>query len=151
MTGEVTTETVELQGKDFHIAEEIGAMPLMQFAKLAADGEDGMDEMSALAAIYDFLEQTVHPTEWKAFTRHATTTRANEEQLLEFVSKVYAIFDGRPTVRSSDSSDGPQTIEPSSTAGSFSPGTARVIEKFNEEGRPDLALVVRRRAESLTA
>lgn len=152
MAEDMTTETVEFLGKDFHIAEDFALMALMEFGKLAESGDVDDDPMAQLAVIYDFLEQAVHPQDWKAFKRHAIATKADEEQLLEFTGKALALIDARPTRRSSDSSDGPRAIEPSSPVASSSPDTAeaRVIEMFNSEGRPDLALMVRKRQESLT-
>lgn len=143
--------TAEFNGKDFLIAERVGTMPLMRFAKFAQSGIEA-DSMEGLAATYEMIEQCLDPEDWSAFERHATTTRADEEELMEFVAKVMTIVsEGRPTGRSSDSSDGPQTIELSSEVDSSSSGAEAVIHRFNEKGRPDLALIVRKRQESLTA
>lgn len=144
------TETVEFYGKHFHVAERVGLMPLMRFAVVAQSGVDSND-LEGLAAMHGLLEQAVHPDDWARFQQHATDSRADGDELMEFVGKVMAVMAGRPTSRSSDSSDGPRVIEPSSTVVSSSPGTARVIEMFNDKGRPDLALLVRKRQESLTA
>lgn len=141
---------VELLGKAFTVADEVGTMPLMRFARLAEDGLDA-DEMEGLAAVYDLLEQCLDPADWTAFQRHATKTRANTEVLMEFVAEVLAMVGERPTERSSDSSDGPPATEPSSEVVSFSQGAQRQIDRLNAEGRPDLALAIRKRQESLTA
>lgn len=143
------SETVEFCGVQFRIAEKVAALPLMRFAKVAKAGVDA-SELEGLAAMYDLLEQVIHPDDWAKFEKHADQQRADGEQLLEVVQAVFVLLADRPTGRSSDSSDGPRIIEPSSTADSSSPGS-NVISRLNGQGRPDLALLVRKREESLTA
>lgn len=138
--------TVDFLGEQFRVAERVGALPIMRFAKAAKSGTDSND-MEGLVALYDLLAQVIHPDDWARFEAHADREHADGDQLLVVVQQALAAVAGRPTGRSSDSSDGPQTIEPSSTDDSSSP----VIHRLNEQGRPDLALLVRRRQESLTA
>jgi hypothetical protein len=140
------TETVEFCGETFHIADKVAALPLMRFAKAAKAGVDS-DDLDGLAALYDVLGQCIHPDEWGRFESHADRERADGDQLLEVVQEVFTLLAARPTGRSSDSSGGPRTIEPSSTVDSSS----RVIADLNDRGRPDLALVVRKRQEFLSA
>ena len=147
------TDTVDFLGEKFAVSERIGAMPLMRFAKIAEGGVDS-NEMAGLAAIYDLLEQCIAPEDWKRFERHADAQRAQGDQLLEVVKDVFAIVAQRPTGQPADSSGGLRTIEPSSPAASSSPvvdSTERVIDRLNAQGRPDLALAVRRRQEALSA
>ena len=143
------TETVEFHGATFHVAEKVGLMPLMRFAKVARSGVDA-NELEGLAAMYDILQQAIHPDDWARFEQHANDTRVDGDDLMRMVSEVMAVIGARPTGRSSVSSDGPQIIEPRSTDVSSSPA-GRVIDRFNSEGRPDLALLVRRREESSVA
>lgn len=138
--------TVDFLGEQFKVADKVGALPLMRFAKVARAGVDA-GELEGLAAMYDLLGQVIHPDDWSRFEDHADKEHADGDQLLALVQEVFALMAARPTGRSSDSSDGPQTIEPSSTDDSSSP----VISRMNERGRPDLALLVRKRQESLTA
>lgn len=156
------TETVEFHGQQFHVAERVGMIPMMRFASFTkrqmrrlADGHEptGDDEIESLAAAYELLEQCVHPVDWERFVDHASAEHLDMEELMEFVGTVMAVVAARPTGRSSDSSDGPRTIEPSSTADSSSPATGpeRVIARLNAQGRPDLALMVRGRQESLAS
>jgi len=138
--------TVDFLGEQFRVAERVGALPIMRFAKAAKSGTDSND-MEGLVALYDLLAQVIHPDDWRRFEAHADAEHADGDQLLAVVQAALAAVAGRPTGRSSDSSAGPQIIEPSSTDDSSSP----VIHRLNEQGRPDLALLVRRRQESLTA
>lgn len=140
------TDTVELAGEEFRVAERVGSMPLMRFAKLAKSGVRE-SQMEGLVAMYDLLHDCIDESDWDRFMDHATEVRADGKELLGVVRQAIAAVAGRPTRRSSDSSDGPRTIEPSSTGDSSSP----VIHRLNEQGRPDLALLVRRRQESLSA
>lgn len=151
------TELVPFQGVEFHIAERVGLMPMMRYAafskrqlQLIASGKEptGEDEIESLTATYELLEQCLHPLDWARFQEHASVVGADMDELMKFVGTVMATVAQRPTGRSSDSSDGPRVIEPSSTVVSSSPGT--VVDMFNDKGRPDLALIVRKRQESLT-
>lgn len=145
------SDTVEFEGETFRVADQIGAMPLMRFAKVARTGVDA-NRMEALVAQYDLIEQCFDPADWERFQAHAEKVRASGDQLMEVVKQVFAVVAARPTGPRSGSSGGPRTTEPSSTGDSSSPDTAslRVIDRLNEQGRPDLALFVRRREESLT-
>ena len=138
--------TVGFLGEQFKVADKVGALPLMRFAKVATSGVDA-NEMAGLAAVYDLLGQVIHDDDWDRFENHADREHADGDQLLGLVQEVFALLAARPTGRPSDSSVGPQTIEPRSTAGSSSP----VIDRLNTNGRPDLALLVRKRQESMTA
>lgn len=148
MTG---TETVEWLGEEFHVAERVGHLALMRFAHLADGGADTRS-MESLAAMYDLLEQTVHPDDWRRFERHANAQRADTDQLFQMVKDVFAVLAGRPTGRPSASSDGPRITEPNSTDDSSSPDTDHpMVTVLNDKGRPDLALMVRRAQESLAS
>lgn len=146
MTETPTTETVALAGERFHIAERIGGLPIMRFAKAARQGVDS-DDMAGMAALYDLLEQCIHPDDWARFEAHADRERADGEQLVQVVAEVLQLVAARPTGRSSDSSAGPPTTGPSSTGRS----SERVIRRYEDKGRPDLALMVLKRQESLDA
>ena len=154
------TETVEFCGTEFHVSERVGLMPMMRYARVvkramqrekSGAAGDGSDEIELFDATLSLLEQCVHPDDWDRFERVTTEQGADLDQYMEFSGQVMAVVAARPTGRSTDSSDGPRTIEPSSTVVSYSPGTESVVRRFNENGRPDLALLVRRRQESLSA
>lgn len=145
--------TVEFLGEEFAVAERVSALAFMRFAKLARAGVDA-DDIEGQAAMHDMLEQCIAPSDWYRFQTLADRERADGAQLLDLIQRVFAVLAARPTERPSSSSDGPQIIEPNFTEDSSSPATGpdRVIAKFNDQGRPDLALLVRRRQEeSLSA
>lgn len=124
-------------GESFRLADKIGLMPLMRFAHVSRRGVDSND-MEGLAAIYDLLKQCVADEDWDRFEDHATTTRADGDDLLEVVSQAVQAIAERPTQEPSDSSDGPTRTSGSSAGGSSS----RVIARLEERGRPDLAVIV---------
>lgn len=135
-------ETVTFMGEEFAIADKIGLMPLMRFAKAAQSGLDSAD-MEGLAAMYDLLEQCIADDEWKRFDNHATKTRANDEELMQVIKDVTAQLSARPTSRPSASSGGPQQTAPTSEEDSSS---LEVVRRLNSgpHPRPDLAMAVLR-------
>lgn len=127
--------TIEFHGERFAVAERIGAMSLMRFAKVAETGADSLD-MAGLAALYDLLEQCIAPADWTRFTAAANEHRADGDELMEVVKEVMGHLSERPTSRPSVSSDGPRTIEPRSEVDSSSAAMAQL------HGRADLQLMV---------
>lgn len=138
-------DVISFAGEEFHVAERIGLMPLMRFAHLASAGVDSED-MEALAAMYDLLEQCVANGEWQRFQRAATRTRADGEALMKVVQDAIAVLSERPTGRPSDSSDGPTTTRPKSAIGQVSSESRddylAVVKEWEDKGRPDTALMV---------
>ncbi len=136
---------VEFAGDRFAVAEKIGLMPLMRFAKVAQSGVDSAD-MAGLAAMYDLLEQCIAPADWQRFQTAADRSRADGDDLMGVVRDAIEAISARPTSQPSDSSDGPTATPPSSEPDCSS----RVIARLEQQGRPDLALVVAQ-AQGLTA
>lgn len=129
--------TIEFFGEEYHIAEKVGLMPLMRFAKIAQAGVETND-MDGLAAMYDLLEQCLTEQDWDRFVVAATKHRADGDELMVVVKEAIERMAERPTQRSSDSSDGPPSTSPSSTDDSSS----QAIRRLEQQGRPDLANVV---------
>ena len=133
----LVAESVEFFGEQFEVADRIGLMPLMRFAKLAKSGADSAD-MEALVVMYDLIEQTVAPSDWPRFQDCADRNRADSDDLMGLVTKAIELISQRPTSRPSDSSDGPPATKLSSTVVSSLP----VKQRLEAQGRPDLALMV---------
>lgn len=131
------------QGESFEVAAKLGLMPLLAFAHVAKQGVDAND-MKGLVAIYDLLRNVLADDEWDRFTELATATRADGDELMEVVSQAIELISSRPTGRSSDSSAGPEKTKDSS-ADDLS---LRVIRRLEHEGRPSIALMVKRRMEA---
>ena len=135
--------TVPLCGQEFEVAEQVGSLPLMRFAKLARVGISS-DDFEGLAAMYDLLKSCIADHEWERFEQVADDNRVDGDTLFQVVQDTFAVLAGRPTSRPSDSSDGPGTTSISSTGGSSS----RVISRFEKQGRGDLALLVTQHVEA---
>ena len=132
-------------GGQFEIADRIGLMPLMRFAKIAKSGADSAD-MDSLAAMYDLVEQCLDPADWERFCDHATAQRADDEQIMAFVGDVIKVLTERPIGRRSGSSPGAPTTPPTSVD-DFS---LRAQRRLEEAGRADLAVAVLRAREART-
>lgn len=130
------------EGQSFALASKVGLMPLMKFAHIARQGVDAND-MEGLVAIYDMLRNVIADEDWERFESHATTVRADGDDLMGLVQQAIQAISERPTERPSDSSDGPQTTSDSSAGDSSS----RVIRRLEEQGRPSLALMVQQAQE----
>lgn len=131
---------VGFMGEEFAIADKIGLMPLLKFAKAAQSGLDSAD-MEGMAAMLDLLQQCIADEEWARFQDHATKTRADDNELMQVIKDVQTILTARPTSRPSDSSDGPQQTAPISAEDSSS---LEVVRRLKSKGRPDLAMAVYR-------
>lgn len=128
---------VVFKGERFTVADAIGLMPLMRFAKVAQSGVD-TNELAGLAAMYDLLEQCIADAEWERFQAHADRTRADGDELMKVVSDVFEVLSQRPTQRPSASSAGPSPAN----AKSADVSSSQVIDRLEQNGRPDLALLV---------
>jgi hypothetical protein len=130
-------ETVELKGRRFRIADNIGLMPLLKFS---AYSDVAVNDPRALGAMYALLRDCIHPGhpgcgeckdckngaeqacpdwdrgDWQAFEDHAMITKAGADDLFGVVSKVMELIAGRPTPPSGSSSPGPRRISGGSTA-----------------------------------
>jgi hypothetical protein len=118
-------------GEMFALPEKIAATAVMRYAK----AEKSANTTASLLAQYDLLQQCILPEDWDRFEEIADTSRASGEDLWAVINDVFQLMADRPTLRSSDSSDGPQSIEPKSTPGS----STAVRDLF--PGRPDLGIV----------
>lgn len=124
-------------GETFGIAEDVGAMALIEFAQVANQGADAND-LEGLAAIGNLIDELLHPDDLQRFKKAARKARAKGDELLEVVFDLMRHLTDRPTQQPSDSSDGLQNTSESSAGGSSSP----VVSRLEAQGRPDLALVV---------
>jgi hypothetical protein len=89
--------------RTFRIAPSIGLMPLLRFAHAAKAGMD-TDDLEGMAALYDMISDCVHPDDWPAFMAYATETKAEDEELMAFVSAAMEIISARPRKRRGSSS-----------------------------------------------
>lgn len=150
----VTLDTdgrVEFMGARFRLAEGIGIMPLMAYANAAKSDLDS-DDLDGLAAMYalvrDMVDQTrvqatndgrpvfdddgepvyEGPSEWQRFERHAIETKADGEDLRDFIKAGMEQLAARPRKRRGTSSESSPQISERSRAASSSPATRPLPE-----------------------
>jgi hypothetical protein len=136
---------VEWKGETFAIAEEVGVMSRIWFGKLASEGTDS-DELEGLAAMSDMLEDSLADGEYPRFRAHARKVKASTAEILNLCRDTMAALAQRPTLRPSDSSDGPVAASETSS----DDPVARVIARIPET-RPDLRLIVAQGAQARAA
>jgi hypothetical protein len=139
---------IEFLGERFRLADGVALMPLLAFANASKAGLDS-DDMEGMAALYalirDVVDQTrvqqtgedgeplfeadgetpkwAGPSDWQRFEQHAITTRADGDDLMEFVGRAMSVMSARPRKRrEASSATSPRTSE-NSRAGSSSPAT----------------------------
>lgn len=128
---------VEFKGETFALSDSVAVMPMLKMAKLAKGGIDS-NEMEAMVVMYDVLESLIDPDDWQRFESVATRTRATGDDLQQLIPQAITAISARPTSLPSDSSDGQRATPPSSAADSSS----QVVSRLEDQGRPDLALLV---------
>lgn len=95
---QVTEYFVELKGKDFKLADELGLMVAMKFSSMA-DDDDDLD----LGTLYLLVQSLLHEDSWAAFERTALTKRADADEIMGVIAAALESFGGRPTVEPSGS------------------------------------------------
>jgi hypothetical protein len=135
----VAEANVELFDETFRLNEaEEYEWAMMEFASAAKGGADG-DLLSGAAIVFDFLRTVIHEDDWERFRKTAKVNKAQvQRDLMPIVVTAFTREVSRPTERPSVSSDGPSTTKLKSAGGSSS----EVVARLEEQGRPDLALLV---------
>lgn len=131
---------VEFKGQSFQVPEKINERRLLRLAKFASAGADS-DNMAAMGALDDLLNQCVRPEDQKRFDDLCEEEGVSTIQLFEFTAKMIGALAERPTAQPSVSSPGPSSTPPSSESNSVD----LAMEKF--VGRPDLQMQVLRAME----
>jgi hypothetical protein len=103
---EAEPTTFGFHGERFSLPARIGSLPLMRFAA-AAEADVNIESMAGKAAVYSLIRAVVDPADWPRFEKTANAHAADTAELLDVCTAILVHFAGRPTVRPSDSSDGP--------------------------------------------
>lgn len=116
----------ELDGVQFEGDGAVSMLDMSEFARLATLGLDTNDAAagSILADIYLSL---LGNTEYQRFRTHVRKHRTDPEVLLAILGDLTGDKVGRPTSRSSDSSDGPPPGQATPRVVSFSRGTVEQV------------------------
>lgn len=108
---------VTVLGHSYKVAEKVGLMPLLKFAHAADQGIDSQD-IEGLNAIYEMLNDCIHPDEWDRFQKEMTAAKAFVDDLLPVVQQAIQIISARPTGEPSDSSTSSESTTDGLTDGS---------------------------------
>lgn len=136
----------EIDGVEFKGDGQISTLDLSEFARLASQGVDSEDP-SAVAIIADLYLSLLGEREYQRFRAHCRRNGTNAEVLLAVIGDMAGEQVERPTVRSSDSSDGPPPTPDSAKVVSFSRATvepAPVPAQFPAEAPEPTAETTRR-------
>lgn len=80
--------------RDFRLAEDVGIMPLMEWA--AASDRD-VASADGLRAVFYVLQDAVHEDDWAEFRKYAREHKAAATDMLEFANAALEALAGRPT------------------------------------------------------
>jgi hypothetical protein len=149
-----TGDVIAFMGEKFRIAESVGAMPMLAFAKASKSGLD-TEDMAGMAAMYSMIRDVIHrpklydehgnrvvdevtgkpahdESEWRRFEELATDEQADGEELMTFVSEAMAVISARPPKRRGISSASSPTTSPRSKGSSSSPVTHPQIDGLTD-------------------
>ncbi len=133
------TGDIEFLGERYKLAEpdDIGLLPIMEFAEAAADGI-GDEDPRGVAAMYLVLKEMIAADQWRAFRRAALDGHANKA-LLDAVTQAMEQLNARPTSAPSGSSSSPPAVSANSKAAS----SGKVPEAFRKAGMVPVADLLR--------
>ena len=130
-------------GETIRLADSVSEWALMEFAEAAETVDDA--SLAGMAAVMRLLKVSVLPADWSKFRDLARANSASVEDCMPVVVEVFTAETGRPTVRPSDSSDGPPATSTNSTDASAGVAVRALA------GRPDLQLMVLQAQEARSA
>jgi|HubBroStandDraft_3_1064219.scaffolds.fasta_scaffold115240_2 hypothetical protein len=84
----------EVARQEFSLSEDVGIMPLMEWA--AASDRD-VASADGLRAVFYVLEDAVHEDEWAEFRKWARENKVDAGELLDFANSALEALAGRPT------------------------------------------------------
>lgn len=117
----------ELDGVEFVGEGSVSVLDLSEFARLATQGVDS-DSPEGVAILADIYHSLLGEQEYQRFRRHCRKHDTDADVLLEIIGGMIAEAAERPTIRPSDSSDGPQNAPGTATVVSFKRGTVEQQE-----------------------
>lgn len=121
----------ELDGVVFTSDGNLALMDISEFARLANEGMD-TDSPKGLAIIAELFLALLGETTYQRFRRHCREHGTGEDVMVAIIGELLTEEADRPTVRPSDSSDGPTATPDTVTVVSFSRATVEQQEKQEE-------------------
>jgi hypothetical protein len=98
-----------------------------------------INSTAAIPVLTGFLRGFIHPEDWETFLATAVRERQDAEDLLSIIGGITEALADRPTQQSSGSAGGLSTTPNTSTEELSS---LDIQHRYEQAGRPDLALVV---------
>jgi len=135
-------ETAPFKGETFTLNPDVSDWDTMEFLsamRAASSTPDAPGNLADLVVVHDYALALIADTDRERFRAHARSVKASVDDLLEFILGKPAADAERPTERSSDSSDGPSSIGPTSAASSDVSDSAPTGLQL-VKARPDLAV-----------
>lgn len=140
-THEVESDTFDYFGETITVHPLLTDVVFIDFVEIANSiSEENV--VAGMVAVKELLRRVIDDTSFDLFWETGNKNRQNLEARMVVAQEVFAAVADRPTVLSTDSSDGPTPTLITSVDGSPS----QVITPF--AGRPDLQLVVAQVAEA---
>jgi hypothetical protein len=142
--GTFGTPRPQIEGLDFGyfgltVRVHPDASEAVVFRFMAVAGGLDLDSPQAAPALADFMTGLIHPDDWAAFMDKAVANRQGTEDLMEVIGGILTALGERPTQQSSDSSAG---LSPTGSTSTAEQSSLDIQHQYEQEGRPDLALVV---------
>lgn len=131
-------------GADIRVHPEFGELVFSGWVGEfgALDSEDSENVVKGATAAQVLMSRVIHEDDFDTFWKLTLKNRQTTVDLMGLVSKIVEAQADRPTKQSSDSSVGRKRTAASSKAVSSS------VERLEDSGRPDLALVHEQALES---
>lgn len=123
--------TVEFFGEKFTTNSDVNPFAVMEFAEAASDGVDA-ETFRGLGSLLRLATEIIAEPDRERFRAVARHNRASSVDLMRLLGFPVEVEADRPTGRSSDSSDGPSSIEPKSGSSAADRAALRLAS------RPDL-------------
>lgn len=141
---EAYDETFGYFGATIRVHPDLSDLALIDFAVMGDSIDEETSGTEAIGAVMSMLRAVVHPEDFDEFWSLSKANRQTVDDLTDVVEKLVVAVTERPTQRPSASSRGQRSTGERSEGDSSS----RVVNRLEEQGRPDLALLVQRSAAS---
>lgn len=125
-------------GTLIRVNPELSDLSLLDIMARVADFDEKTPAAFVVAAIEDLHRSIIHEDDRDAFKVASRANRQSLEDLIDLAQALIAAVAEVPTEQPTGSSSGLTSTEQSSVVVSSSP----VVTRLEEQGRPDLALVV---------
>lgn len=134
----VELDTFAFYGQEIRLRPFIGVYPMMRFATLVTSSAYSTS-IGTLSILNKTLEACVLPADWAKFQQLADANSTDLDTLNKLIEQLYLTWCARPTVRPSDSSDGPQIDETGPDSSGKSSGSSRASKRAGSSNPQELA------------